>query len=223
MEVHSNRNSDASASRHTITTPPRSFTWHSAHDLSTVQGTELNAYPTHVQQEIPVTTRQGRLAGVKEFWRKEVSLLVEPKAARDHLANERTFLAWLKTSVILSMMGVLTAQLFVLQPTHLPPTDLSFSVLGIPLASLCQTAALVNICIGAYRFWRHQSTLAIGQAYVGGPGLSICGGLIILVRTTYVDFTVNPINRPGRSSWCSLFSSSPTLGRRAWELELMAG
>ncbi|KAI9271712.1 hypothetical protein BDA99DRAFT_433858 [Phascolomyces articulosus] len=48
------------------------------------------------------------------------SALLENKAAvaRDHLANERTFLAWLRTSLSLVTVGVAITQLYNLNPTN---------------------------------------------------------------------------------------------------------
>ncbi|KAL0080130.1 hypothetical protein J3Q64DRAFT_1624149, partial [Phycomyces blakesleeanus] len=48
------------------------------------------------------------------------SVLLENTAsvARDHLANERTFLAWLRTSLSMITVGVAITQLYHLQPTN---------------------------------------------------------------------------------------------------------
>jgi uncharacterized membrane protein YidH (DUF202 family) len=155
--------------------------------LPNVEGTELDTYPTHADSEAspePVQESSGQRAPPKQFWRREISLLVEPQACRDHLANERTFLSWLRTSLALSMMGVFTTQLFILQSPRLPHMNLSFFVLGVPLGSLCQAAALVNIITGAYRFWRHQSAMIKGEACAGGWEILLIGILIILVGAT---------------------------------------
>lgn len=152
--------------------------------LPYAEGTELDAYPTRTDSRSfpePVLGDKTRKAWLRDLWQTEVSVLVEPRACRDHLANERTFLAWLRTSVALSMMGIFTTQLFILQASHLPNMNLSFFVLGVPLGSLCQAAALMNMFIGAYRFWRHQSAMVKGQACAGGWELLLIGGLVALV------------------------------------------
>jgi uncharacterized membrane protein YidH (DUF202 family) len=152
--------------------------------FSNFEATELEAYPTLTDSEtspLPIQKGSDRKAFLKGFWQREISLLVEHKACRDHLANERTFLAWLRTSMALSMIGVFTSQFFILQSSHLPNMNLSFFVLGVPLGSVCQVAALVNILVGAYRFWRHQCAMVKGQALAGGWEIMVIGGVVALV------------------------------------------
>lgn len=148
------------------------------------EGTELDTYPTHTDSgSAPESTRGSgiRKAWLRDRWLKNISVLVGPRHCRNHLANERTFLSWLRTSLALSMIGVFTTQLFILQAGHLPHMNLSFFVLGVPLGSLCQAAALINIIIGAYRFWRLQNAMLKGQACAGGWELFLVGGLVALV------------------------------------------
>jgi uncharacterized membrane protein YidH (DUF202 family) len=203
MEPQTGRTSDDFISTHEAIMLSQSPTGHSGGGGPYVEGNELHAYPTHAEQDNPLAPRQqsnDRLARLKAFWRREISPLVESQSLRDHLANERTFLAWLRTSVMLSMIGIFTTQLFILQSTHLPHMNLSFFVLGVPLGSLCQAAALVNMAVGAYRFWRHQSAMAKGQACAGGWELLLIGGLITLVSASYVETTNDQTNFLGRSS-----------------------
>ncbi|KAL0074545.1 hypothetical protein F4703DRAFT_1798993 [Phycomyces blakesleeanus] len=53
------------------------------------------------------------------YSRLSFSLIVENKnsAARDHLANERTFLAWLRTSLSLFTAGIAVTQVYNLSPS----------------------------------------------------------------------------------------------------------
>lgn len=154
--------------------------------MQNVEGTELQTFPTRTDSEIlrnPLHENAKREARLSHFWREKVSLLVEPRARRDHLANERTFLSWLRTSLALSMTGIFTTQLFILQSPRLPYMNLGFFVLGVPLGSLCQAAALVNSFIGAYRFWRLQNAMVSGKACAGGWEIVFIGTLIALVST----------------------------------------
>lgn len=157
------------------------------------EGTELATYPTHTDSYVssePLPEREDRLSRFKVLWRKNISLLVDPRSCRDHLANERTFLAWLRTSLALSMIGIFTTQLFTLQSAHLPDMNLSFFVLGVPLGSVCQAAALVNTIVGAYRFWRLQTAMAKGQACAGGWEILLVSAMITLVGISVVDMSI---------------------------------
>ncbi|KAF8431354.1 hypothetical protein BGX38DRAFT_1053705, partial [Terfezia claveryi] len=74
------------------------------------------------------------LESFRKFWNKHISVLVPGKAARDHLAIERTFLAYHRTSMVFALTGTVVAQLYVLN--HKPNTNPTFGyyVLGKPLA-----------------------------------------------------------------------------------------
>lgn len=92
---------------------------------------------------------------------------VPPSASRDHLANERTFLGWVRTSLSLAMLGTVIAQLFRLQPTT-APRPFGFYHLGVPLASTCHAAALLTILVGAQRYRMQQNAMLVGRIQVAG-------------------------------------------------------
>lgn len=97
-------------------------------------------------------------------------------------ALERTFLAYIRTSVVIAMQGVLIAQLFRLQrPTTLQHNRLRFYEVGIPLAVACYCVAVIVAFIGAYRFWRQQSAISLGKVHAGGWELNSVGILLGLV------------------------------------------
>lgn len=133
---------------------------------------------------------QGRFASTKKFWRRHISLAVPHVKCRDHLgmltalhfaflahlgepnsgttANERTFLAWIRTSIALSILGVIIAQLFRLQNAPSPTRAIDLYALAIPLSCICQGAALITALIGGHRYWRQQSAMSRGQAISSG-------------------------------------------------------
>jgi uncharacterized membrane protein YidH (DUF202 family) len=154
-----------------------------------IEGTELAAYTPHPDSGTPETNDvhgDTSKSALKKFWQSHVSIVVETTASRDHLANERTFLAWVRTSLALSMMGVVTTQLFTLQASHVPNMNLSFFSLGEPLGCVCQGAALVNVLIGAYRFWYQQSAMVKGLATGGGYDLLFITLLVVSVSSNGV-------------------------------------
>ncbi|KAF9110925.1 hypothetical protein BGX27_005707 [Mortierella sp. AM989] len=94
------------------------------------------------------------------------SLTLENKGsiARDHLANERTYLAWLRTSLSLITLGVAVTQLFRLQVAATTTQELvKVSELGRPLGGSFVALGLVFLWLGTSRYFHSQSVLSYGQ------------------------------------------------------------
>ncbi|KAF9156046.1 hypothetical protein BG015_007463 [Linnemannia schmuckeri] len=95
------------------------------------------------------------------------SLTLENKGsiARDHLANERTYLAWLRTSLSLITVGVAVTQLFRLQtsgPDHANQL-IRVSDMGRPLGGAFIALGLLFLWLGTSRYFHNQSVLSYGQ------------------------------------------------------------
>lgn len=118
---------------------------------------------------------------VKRFWRHNVRVTVAHVDCRDHLANERTFLGYLRTSLALSFVGVIVAQLYRLQHVASPDPVFGYYVLSKPIAGIFQVSALCVALIGAHRYWRQQTAMAIGQVVAGGWELMAVGVLVFVV------------------------------------------
>lgn len=101
-------------------------------------------------------------------------------------ALERTFLAYIRTSVVIAMQGVLIAQLFRLQRPKSPSDRLRFHRVGIPLSVACHCVAVLVACIGAYRFWRQQNAISKGKVHAGGWELNWVGILLFMVSFTFL-------------------------------------
>ncbi|EOA86403.1 hypothetical protein ACJQWK_05907 [Exserohilum turcicum] len=111
------------------------------------------------------------------FWTTQISLSIDEGAQRDHLALERTFLGYLRTSLLLVMTGIIIAQLFIVQ--HSPtPKPFGFHRIGRPLSATFICLAIVVLIIGALRFWRLQRALVGGKALAGGWEVSAIMGLV---------------------------------------------
>ena len=93
-------------------------------------------------------------------------------------ALERTFLGYLRTSLLLVMTGVTIAQLFHLQHTPTPNARFGFHKVGKPLAATFICMAIVVVFIGAARFWRLQSKLTQGKALAGGAEVFLVMGMV---------------------------------------------
>ncbi|CAI7638476.1 unnamed protein product [Penicillium glandicola] len=124
--------------------------------------------------------RKGLWGQICRLWARHVSLTVPHKSNRDHF--ERTFLAYIRTSTVIAMQGVLVAQLFRLQRSLTEVDRLSFHEVGIPLAVICHFVAVIVALIGAFRFWRQQNAVARGKVYAGGWELNLVGILLFSVR-----------------------------------------
>ena len=109
---------------------------------------------------------------------------VPPQASRDHLANERTFLAWVRTSISLAIVGTVIAQLFRLQHS-LAPQPFGFYRLGVPLASICHFAALLMVLVGAQRFRMQQNAMINGRIKAGGWEPWLVGSVVLAVSHTH--------------------------------------
>ena len=155
--------------------------------------------------------RLSKFDGSRQWWKHHIQLHVPHAACRDHLgmscpiclistfgfsfgclmrvemhtdprqANERTFLSYQRTSLALSMLGIVTAQLFSLQHSQHPDPIFGYHALGKPLATLFQAAAIVVILIGGHRFWRQQMNIARGTVWAGGWEIYTIMAFILLV------------------------------------------
>ncbi|KAH1417495.1 hypothetical protein KXX24_001093, partial [Aspergillus fumigatus] len=122
--------------------------------------------------------RKGVVGNIQRFWANNVCLTVPQKSNRDHFALERTFLAYIRTSIAVAMQGVFIAQLFRLQSKTADHARLGYYRLGIPLAVTCHVVAILVAFMGAHRFWRQQSAVAHGKVYAGGWELNWIGAFI---------------------------------------------
>ncbi|KAK3833410.1 MAG: hypothetical protein JOS17DRAFT_740413 [Linnemannia elongata] len=95
------------------------------------------------------------------------SLTLENKGsiARDHLANERTYLAWLRTSLSLITVGVAVTQLFRLQTTDPSHANqlIRVSDMGRPLGGSFIALGMLFLWLGTSRYFHNQSVLSYGQ------------------------------------------------------------
>ncbi|EEQ33339.1 conserved hypothetical protein [Microsporum canis CBS 113480] len=127
----------------------------------------------------------GPFRGLKRFWWHHVSVRVPRKQNRDHFALERTYLAYMRTSLTFAILGVLIAQLFSLNHAVVHNPQFGFHRVGKPLACVCHALAILVALAGAYRFWRQQDALARGKVYAGGRELNfialISAGIIMVI------------------------------------------
>ncbi|KAH7375241.1 hypothetical protein B0T11DRAFT_7369 [Plectosphaerella cucumerina] len=114
---------------------------------------------------------------LKRFWANNITCVVDFDKCRDHLAVERTFLAYLRTALMSAIVGTLVAQLFVLEEGD---SGFGYLAVGRPLASLCLVFSICTVVLGAFRAWRHQDAMIRGKALSGGFEI-VSLGIICLV------------------------------------------
>lgn len=119
---------------------------------------------------------------LKRFWRRHVSVAVPFKYCRDHLALERTYLGYVRTSVALSMIGIVIAQLYPQTPPgKQEPGGLNFVKLAKPMSASFVAASLLVTIFGAWRFGRQQGAMVRGRIVTGSWEVWTTGILVLLV------------------------------------------
>ncbi|KAI0438680.1 hypothetical protein F4803DRAFT_84194 [Xylaria telfairii] len=84
--------------------------------------------------------------------------------ARDHLALERTFLAWLRTSLAFASIGIAVTQLFRLNSSLADEqTGRHFRRLGRPLGTTFIAISILVLLLGYHRFYQPQQWLLKGK------------------------------------------------------------
>ncbi|KAI9245775.1 hypothetical protein BY458DRAFT_447090 [Sporodiniella umbellata] len=94
-------------------------------------------------------------ASLKKGFPLSTSLYLENTlaVARDHLANERTFLAWVRTSLSTISAGIAVTQLFRLDHS---------SQIGKPLGMAFVSIGMLYMAMGAARYFHTQTSLTHG-------------------------------------------------------------
>jgi putative membrane protein len=119
----------------------------------------------------------------------------KPLRATDHLANERTFLAWVRTSISVIVFGFVVAKFGITLRQFFRFENLEPHETGISLA-LGVSFMVVGILMAILAIWRYQSTrIQIERAnfrpankviYVVGTVTALLGAMLIyyLLTTT---------------------------------------
>jgi len=105
------------------------------------------------------------------FWRvaPPISLVLENagSVARDHLANERTWLAYVRTSLAIAGTGVALVQLFAIGVSTTASSQdkngLSLKRFARPLGATTVLIGFCILCIGVYRYFIIQKAMTQGK------------------------------------------------------------
>ncbi|PNP42789.1 hypothetical protein TGAMA5MH_05532 [Trichoderma gamsii] len=118
----------------------------------------------------PAKANSSKPSWTKETFRKFQSLELENKGsvARDHLALERTFLAWLRTSLAFASIGVAVTQLFRLNTGSASANMVDFDhtklqKMGRPLGATFLVISIVTLLLGCKRYFHAQEWILKGK------------------------------------------------------------
>lgn len=145
-------------------------------DLQPATDTEHSA--THDSPSLVPPNRYGKIIS---FWQRHITISASASAARDHLANERTALSYIRSAQAFAITGVVISQLLRILHAPNPNPTFGFFVVSIPLAAVCHAMALVVTVIGCWRFLHWQSALSRGDALSSGWEFLIVFGLTGLI------------------------------------------
>ncbi|KAF9497497.1 hypothetical protein BDN71DRAFT_1444659 [Pleurotus eryngii] len=105
--------------------------------------------------------------------------------ARDHLASERTFLAYVRTSLAVVSAGVALSQMLIMQLNQHPHQRIG--VFASLLSAACVSLGLAILFTGRSRYFVVQSALIDGKFPVSRLGASLIAlALALLVILTFI-------------------------------------
>ncbi|KAG9293218.1 hypothetical protein G9A89_010589 [Geosiphon pyriformis] len=136
-------------------------------------------------------------SGRENYWLKKAYRLFgstlylrnDASVARDHLANERTFLAWLRTSLSLIGIGIALTQLFRFNINPNYPNDQKY---GKPLGISFIIIGIFFLSFGLVRYFHIQTAMVMGGFPIS-RGTIIVGTFLTLASVGMCLFTISVI------------------------------
>ncbi|RCK55155.1 hypothetical protein Cantr_04484 [Candida viswanathii] len=98
-----------------------------------------------------------------EYLNFQITLKNKSSVARDHMANERTLLSWLRTALTFLTFGVGFLQFYRME-IKTPNTTMEGKIierLSRPIGILCVVLSVTTVCFGSFRYFQVQNALLI--------------------------------------------------------------
>ncbi|KAH8815153.1 hypothetical protein F5884DRAFT_665069 [Xylogone sp. PMI_703] len=132
-----------------------------------------------------------------------VELENKGSVARDHLALERTFLAWLRTSLAFASIGIAITQLFRLNTTTACPSDQyrHLRQMGKPLGATFLGISIFVLIIGFHRYFEGQHWVIHGKFPASRASITMVAGVTfaLMIVSLAVVLAVDPSSYEKRS------------------------
>lgn len=165
-----------------------------------MEGIELRdfAYQPRQKQDTGNSTPkpdQGSSRLVK-FWKKHIRITIEEAASRDHLALERTYLAYIRTASAFAQFGVTIAQLFKLNDYRNGISNVTSLRIGRALGATVEGIAILVLLSGAFYFAQQQTGLMKGVVVSRGYHLWVMT-VVSVVVSVFTSNNVANLNNLG--------------------------
>jgi len=116
----------------------------------------------------------------------------EINRARDHLANERTFLAWLRTGVALVVFGFAIGRfaIAIRQFMHLEGREMKSAAPSAWFGAIAILAGVAVSFVGLHRYRRTRAQLDAGHFEPAGSVIDLVGILVALFGLALAAYLV---------------------------------
>lgn len=116
-----------------------------------------------------------------------------PNLLRDHLANERTFLAWMRTAITIVALGFVVAKFgILLREVGGPHVHALTAKLGAAVGFLLVLAGIVTIAFALVKFLRIRTDIELGQVRVSiwlDVTLALMVAIVAAILAAYLIIT----------------------------------
>ncbi len=117
---------------------------------------------------------------------------LNPNRARDHLANERTFLAWVRTGAAIIVFGFAIGRfsIAIRQLSALQGHGIRTAGLSVWMGSGTIAAGLLLVVAGLFRYRKNRARLESGNFEPAGFGLDLLTILTVIIGLALAAYLI---------------------------------